>query len=162
MFAPEMAPKCARWPQDRSKSSLGCSSWAALGPLLALLKAILGRREAIWGGLLGDLEAILGRLGANLGRLGAILGRSWAPKKAGFCEGAAVGRSRVAPPRDFLRKFLRSRDLDITTIIRDVHGSFTTRVPCCAGGGGSRTPCGRRPPPPRRDVPITGCARQLL
>ena len=34
---------------------------------------------------------------------------------------------RVAPPRDFLRKFLPSRDLEITTYIRDVHEGATTR-----------------------------------
>ena len=62
-----------------------------------------------------------------LGRSWALLGRCWAPKKEKSCKGAAVIAQRVAPPRDFLRKFLPSRDLKSLLNIRDVRVGPSTR-----------------------------------
>ena len=56
-----------------------------------------------------------------------FLGDLVRPRKADPCRGAAVIAHRVAPPRDFLRKFLPSRDLKSLLNIRDVQGGFTTR-----------------------------------
>ena len=93
----------------------------ALGPFLGLLRAILGRRETIWGASTGDLATTFpswrelgvsgGDLRASLGDLGAILGAPEGLEQLGGGEGAAVVVRSVAPPRDFLRKFLLSRDL---------------------------------------------------
>ena len=119
-------------PQDGPKivprallAALG-RSWTALGPLLAAL----GRSWLAPGASWADLGASWGDLGPSWGDLGrswGILGRSWAPKRKIPNEGAAVIARRVAPPRDFLRKFLPSRDLKSLLNIRDVHGGATTR-----------------------------------
>ena len=84
VFDPKTAPKMA---QD----GLLDRSWAFLG--------------RSWSDL-ARLGANLGSLGAILEPLGAILGRSWAPKRINPSEGAAALARRVAPLRDFLRKFL--------------------------------------------------------
>ena len=110
---PRWPPNAARWPQDRSKSplrrswSLLARAWAApgrSGPLLTRSWCVLGRSWSLLGRSWGDLGAILG------GQEG-ILGRSYRSKRGSSGEGAAVVGRSGAPPRDFLRKFLNSRDL---------------------------------------------------
>ena len=147
-------------------------SWG--GPWGVLARSWASRSDL--GGLLGDLGAILERLGANLGSLGPILGRlggilrrSWAPVCVHTCarvrdqEGswtllgaqrgatsqrvAAVVMRSGAPPRDFLRKFLR----DLRDLQRCSPGTYNT--PFCDRGGGSRTPCGRN-----TAAPSQGCS----
>ena len=70
-----MAPKCRKM-APRSFQEPSWPLLVALGPLLGLLRAILGRREAIW----GASWAILGDLGTSWGELrpsGGDLGASW-------------------------------------------------------------------------------------
>ena len=154
-----MAPTC----RNMAPRSFQEPSW----PLLGALGPLLGRSSP----LLAALGSLLVRLGLILEPLGTILGRSWGILERSW---GILGRSRApkrnppsaeslagGPPLEtFCESLLPSRGLEILTILRDVHGSFTTRVPCCAGGGGTRTPRGVRPPPPRRGVPRTGCVRQ--
>ena len=145
---PRWLRNAARWPQDRSKSPLGRSwslldrSWAAPGrswPLLARSWCVLGRS---WS-LLGRSWAVLGRSWGDLGGSWGDLGR---PRGGNPGVGSAVVLRRVAPPRDFLRKFLRSRDLDITSITRDVlKGSTTRRAALGAADPGRAAREHRRP-----------------
>ena len=68
----------------------------------------------------------------------------------------------VARPRDFLRKFLPSRDLKITENLKRC-SKVIHNTPCCAGGGGSRTPCGRKHRRPlARELPCAGYALARL
>ena len=112
----------------------------ALGPLLGLLRAILGRRETIWGASKGDLAAILPVLARTCGLWGrswAVIGGSWGdlgpPKRGNPGRVSAVLARSVAPPRDFLRKYLPSRDLKSLLIEEMFRGSHNT--PCRAAQG---------------------------
>ena len=136
--------------------------------ILAGLGVILGHLGAI----LGPLGPNLGRFGRPRGSkreakrdprgtknetkmtskfrsiLRSILGRSWANKRGQIVWGAAVLATSVAPPRDFLRKYLPSRDLKSLLIDRDIAGGLQHAVPCFAGGGGLKERFARPPPPP--------------
>ena len=117
MLHPKMAPKCRKM-APRSFQEPSWPLLVALGPLLGLLRAILGRLVAIWGPSEGDLGAILVVLAQSWAlwdRSWGVIGGSWGDlgRPRGGCSGrlaAAFARSG-APPRDFLRKFLPSRDL---------------------------------------------------
>ena len=76
--------------------------------------------------------ALLGRSWAVLGRSWGVIGGSWGdlgrPRGVEQFWGSAVLARSVAPPiGDFLRKYLPSRDLEITTYVRDVQRGATTR-----------------------------------
>ena len=126
---PRWLRNAARWPQDGSKSPLGRSwslldrSWAAPGRSWAALGRSWLAPGASW--------AASGRSWSLLGRSWGVIGGSWGdlggPREVKQQRGAAVLACSVAPPRDFLRKYLPSRDLEITTYIRDVHVGASTR-----------------------------------
>ena len=151
---PRWLQNAARWPQDRSKSPLGRSwsllarSWAAPGrswPLLARSWCVLGRS---WS-LLGRSWAVLGRSWGDLGGSWGDLGR---PRGVKIQRGSAVIARRVAPPRDFLRKFLPSRDLEITTYIRDLKWDLQHAV--LRWGRRIEERFARPPPPPSGFRPL--------
>ena len=84
-----------------------------------------------------DLGAILpvwARTWALWGPSWNRLGRSWGERRGNLGRGSAVRRRSVAPPRDFLRKFLSSRDLNFNRIKKG-SSQETHNTPCCAGGG---------------------------
>ena len=121
-------------PQDGPKivprallAALGLS-WTALGPLLAALGRSWLAPGASWadlGASWGDLGPSWGDLGAILGDLGAILG---APEGLNSFGGRRWSRDAWPPPRDFLRKFLPSRDLKSLLIDRDIAGGLQHAV----------------------------------
>ena len=120
-------------PQDGPKivprallAALG-RSWNALGPFLAAL----GRSWLAHGASSADL-------GASWGDLGAIWERSWAAKRGSWGDltaqrGDLLSRGRRhsaagwSPLREFLRKFLTSRDLKNLLLFRDLRVSPSTR-----------------------------------
>ena len=114
---------------------------AALGPLLAALGSLLARLGPLLadlGASWDDLEAscrelgtILKRLDATLGSLRAMLRRHEGILRRSEARAPERGRRcpapRVAPLRDFLRKFLLSRDLKNERKMKDLHEGLTTR-----------------------------------
>ena len=135
-------------------------SWTALGPLFGRSWPLL----AALGSLLVRLEPLPADLGASWGDLGAVLktlgamrvkfidfmtpsssGLMVSPLENPACSGgiacgeprrgAAVITRGAAPPRDFLRKFLRDLRENSTCSTRDVHKGFSTRRGCAGGGG---------------------------
>ena len=125
-----MAPKCRKM-APRSFQEPSSPLLVALGPLLRLLRAILGRRGAIWAASWGDLKASWGELRPSGGDLEA----SWRDLGAilGAQEGAAWDgwrrHSREAGPllETFCRKFLREIREFEDVQDRDVHNGPTTR-----------------------------------
>ena len=129
------AGACAGSPRDGGNA--GCAHACALRRKTRMQRT-KGQKEAFWEDL------------------GAILGAPERRNTLGGGGGAAVVAHSVAPPRDFLRKYLPSRDVQSLLYEGMISRDLQHAVPCCAGGGGSRTRCARRPPPPHQGCSACG------
>ena len=123
MFDPKMAPKCRKM-APRSFQEPSWPFLLALGPLLELLSAILGRLGRSWGPLRANLKRSWPSwraLGVSWCDLWALLERLAAILKRPRRELPPGGLPQGGLPRYFLRRYIHSRILKTEMILRDVH-----------------------------------------